>query len=77
MPLQARELYGSANGDRWWLTRDSNRGGIFVRHEPNLPPGGRISESRSGSSSAHDGSGPEYQELMRLIGILVEPWPSV
>jgi len=77
MSLQARELYSSANGDRWSLVRDSDTGRVFIRHEPNQPSGGRTSAIEIGEFLARGGSGPEYQELVRLIGTLVEPRPSV
>ena len=77
MSLQARELYSSANGDRWSLVRDSDTGRVFVRHEPNQPSGGRTNEMEIGEFLARGRSGPEYQELVRLIGTLVEPRPSV
>jgi hypothetical protein len=76
MSLQARELYSSANGDRWSLVRDSDTGRVFVRHEPNQPSGGRTSAIEIGEFLAR-GSSPEYQELVRLIGTLVEPRLSV
>jgi hypothetical protein len=77
MSLQARELYSSANGDRWFLVRDSGTGRVFVRHEPNRPSGGRPSEIEIGEFLACRGSSPQYQELLRLIGTLVEPRSSV
>src|SRR6266702_3322075 len=41
--VRTREIYCSANGDRWLLARDPNAGRVFVRHEPNLPSGGQVS----------------------------------
>jgi hypothetical protein len=37
-----REIYRSANGDRWLLAIDSDTGRVFVRHEPNLPSGNQL-----------------------------------
>ena len=37
MTVEMRELYGSPNGDRWYLARDIDLGQVFIRHEPNLP----------------------------------------
>ena len=71
MPISARELYRSPNGDRWLLVRDEG-GRVFVRHEANLPSGGAITESEIGEFLPHGGLGPEKQELLRLIGTLVE-----
>ena len=39
MAVRTREIYRSANGDRWLLARDPDTGRVFVRHEPNLPSG--------------------------------------
>jgi hypothetical protein len=38
---EQRELYSSPNGDRWLLKRDPTTGNVFVRHEANLPSGGK------------------------------------
>jgi len=35
--IRTREIYHSANGDRWLLAVDSDTDRVFVRHEPNLP----------------------------------------
>jgi hypothetical protein len=34
MQLEARELYSSPNGDRWYLARDPGSGDAFVMHNP-------------------------------------------
>ena len=70
MPIAARELYRSDNGDRWLLVRDDGR--VFVRHEANLASGGNVTESEIGDFLRRGGLGPEKQELLRLIGTLVE-----
>jgi hypothetical protein len=70
--VQTRELYSSANGDRWLLVRDRGSGRVFVRHEPNISSGGRSSEIEISTFLARSGHGPEHQELLRLIGTLVE-----
>jgi hypothetical protein len=69
--MAARELYGSSNGDRWQLARDPDSGRVFILHEPNPASGGRTSEIDIGGFlvTRH---GPEHQELLRLIGTLVE-----
>ena len=61
----------SANGDRWLLARDPDIGRVFVRHEPNLPSGGQVADIEIGAFLIAPGSGPEKQELLRLIGTLV------
>ena len=70
--VQTRELYSSANGDRWLLVRDRGSGGVFVRHEPNMSSGGRSSEIEISTFLARGGHGPEHQELLRLIGTSVK-----
>jgi hypothetical protein len=72
MLIQTRELYRSTNGDRWYLVRDSESGRALVRHEPNLPSGGQIADIEIGTFLSRGGQGPEKQELLRLIGTLVE-----
>ncbi len=72
MSSGARELYRSANGDRWSLVRDAASGRVFVRHEPNASSGGRASGIGVGDFLVRGGHGPEHQALLRLIGTLVE-----
>jgi hypothetical protein len=67
-----RELYKSENGDRWFLARDTHSGRVFVRHEPNLPSGGRPSETELYDFLRKGAAGPEHQALIRLIGELIE-----
>jgi hypothetical protein len=71
MSHEARELYHSANGDRWALVRDSGSGQVFIEHQPNVSPGGRIFQVNIGEFLLRGGTGPEHQELLRLIGTLV------
>jgi hypothetical protein len=72
MAIEARTLYQSPNGDRWRLARETETGRVFVRHEANLSSGGRVSEIELGTFLSAGGRGPEHQELLRLIGTLVE-----
>lgn len=67
---KARKLYESANGDRWYLIRDPS-GAVFIRHEANVASGGHV-EHIELAVFLNRGAGPEQQELMRLIGMLVE-----
>ena len=46
MPIATRDLYRSANGDRWLLVRDDT-GRVFVRHEANPASGGTFTDSDS------------------------------
>jgi hypothetical protein len=70
MALLTREVYHSANGDRWYLARDPDTGGVFIRHQADLPSGGHVADIEVGVFLGQ-GKGPEHQELLRLIGALV------
>jgi hypothetical protein len=73
MPVEARGLYRSPNGDRWLLVRDPGPGRVFARHEPNAPSGGRASDAEVGDFLARGGGrGPERRELLPLTGTRVE-----
>ena len=72
MPLQARELYSSSNGDRWFLVRDPGAGDVFVRHEPNAASGGEASRIEIGEFLIRGVYGPQHLALLQLIGTLVE-----
>jgi hypothetical protein len=71
MPVNDRELYSSSNGDRWYLVREPRSGRVFIRHESNVASGGDIALVEIGEflSQQH---GPEHNELLRLIGTLVD-----
>ena len=71
MTLKTRELYRSSSGDRWQLAREDRSGRVFIIHEPNIPSGGRTSHIVIGPFLT-GGHGPEHQELLRLIGTLVD-----
>jgi hypothetical protein len=77
MAVRSRQLYSSPNGDRWYLARDGDSGRVFVRHEPNVPSGGRASDIEVGAFLRTQGYGPEHQELLRLIGTLVDAGPPI
>ena len=70
MPVETRELYGSPNGDRWLLGRDSGR--VFVRHEANAPSGGQVTHIDIGDFLTRGARNPEHQALLRMIGTLTE-----
>ena len=72
MPTQERLLYASENGDRWSLCRDPDSGRVIVRHRANLPSGGLVSDTTLGEFLVQGGLGPEKQELLRLIGSLID-----
>ena len=67
---KARKLYESPNGDRWYLIREPS-GVLFVRHEANVASGGQVEHVALGEF-LNRGQGPEQQELVRLIGTLLE-----
>ena len=77
MNIQIREIYQSSNGDRWHLARDPAASRVFVRQEPNLASGGKTSDIYIGAFLMQGGHGPEKQELLRLIGTLVENRPHI
>ena len=70
--VQERMLYASENGDCWSLVRVLDSGRVVVRHRPNVPSGGQITDMDVGDFLSRGGMGPEKQELLRLIGGLVE-----
>jgi hypothetical protein len=72
MTLLARELYHSANGDRWSLVREQGRDHVSVRHEPNLASGGTVSIMDLSHFLGQPGQGPQHQALLRLIAGLVD-----
>jgi hypothetical protein len=72
MQILSRQLYQSSNGDRWLLVRDPSTGRVFVRHEPNVPSGGQVTDAEIGNFLSQGGAGPEKQELLRLIGTLAK-----
>jgi hypothetical protein len=77
MSLEARELYSSPNGDRWYLVRDPGAEQVFIMHEPNAPSGGQTSCIEIGEFLRRRSHGPEHRELLRLIGTLVEASPHI
>ena len=70
MQQPSRELYRSANGDRWSLIRDD--GEVLVLHEPNTASGGTPFRIGIGDFLGRGGHGPQHTELLRLIGTLVD-----
>jgi hypothetical protein len=75
MPTQKRELYSSANGDRWYLASESETGRLFVRHKANVPSGGQVTDIDIGAFLSGGRRHPEHQALLRMIGTLVESDP--
>jgi hypothetical protein len=71
---KVRKLYASPNGDRWYLIRDVS-GEVFIRHEANVASGSNVAHIELGVFLS-GGNGPEQQELLRLIGSLVDQQPA-
>ena len=71
MPLQARALYTSSNGDNWSLQRNRD-GNVVVSHQPNGASGGQQAEIDLGTFLAEANQGPQHQALRQLIGELIE-----
>jgi hypothetical protein len=67
---KVRKIYTSSNGDRWYLIRDAS-GHVFIRHEANVESGGHVAHIEI-AAFLGSGQGPEHQEMLRLIGTLVE-----
>lgn len=69
--MSQRKIYGSENGDTWWLCRDDT-GRVHVLHEANLASGGTITKIQIGDFLAEGRAGPEHQALLKLIGTLAD-----
>ena len=67
MAITAEDFYRSSNGDRWQLVRDTATGRSFVRHEPNLSSGGRITDTDVEKFLNRTGSSPENLALRALL----------
>ena len=67
MAITAKDFYRSSNGDRWQLIRDTASGRSFVRHEPNLSSGGRITDTDVEEFLNRTGSSPENLALRALL----------
>jgi hypothetical protein len=75
MSYEGRELYVSANGDRWYLVREFESGRVFVRHVANVPSGGTTTDVDLRDFLSDGNRGPEHKALRALIGTLVEERP--
>jgi hypothetical protein len=71
---KARKLYESPNGDTWYLIGEPS-GDVFVRHEAKIASGGHV-EHLAIVDFLSSGQGPKQQELLRLIGTLVDEHPA-
>jgi hypothetical protein len=73
MAQLSEHLYSSPNGDRWHLIRDPVSGRMFVRHQPNVPSGGHVSDVDVDEFLSRSGSGPEYLALRQRLAELAQP----
>ena len=67
MAITTEDFYRSSNGDRWQLVRDTDSGKSFVRHEPNLSSGGRITDTEVDEFLERTGSSPQNLALRALL----------
>jgi hypothetical protein len=67
MSITAQDFYRSSNGDRSQLVRDTDSGRSFVRHEPNLSSGGRITDTEVNEFLERTGSSPQNLALRALL----------
>jgi hypothetical protein len=67
---ETRQLYRSRNGDAWFLSRDSEIGLTFVRHQVNALSDGQVTDLEIGaflSGPLH----PEHEALLHLMSTLI------
>ncbi|MDJ0387387.1 hypothetical protein QMO56_04615 [Roseomonas sp. E05] len=67
MSLLVRDLYHSANGDRWQLMREAGSERVFVRHQGNLSSGGHVTELTVEDFLRPGSAGPEHVALRRFL----------
>lgn len=60
-------IYGSPNGDNWFLCRDGASGRAFVRHRANASSGGHETDTEIDDFLSRGPHNPEHQALLRLI----------
>ncbi|MDQ0395848.1 hypothetical protein [Labrys monachus] len=70
-----RLLHHAESGDDWLLVR-SRDGVVEVEHRPNAPSGGKVSRIGIGAFLQADPRGPQHDELLRLLGTLVDIAPA-
>ena len=65
-----RLLYRSSNGDSWQLVKEG-AAPVAVEHQPAPSSGGDITRSEIGAFLRSHPTGPQHDELLRLVGALV------
>lgn len=74
--MTMRVFYSSSNGDRWYLITEGASGRVFVRHQANWASGGTVTDSEIGAFLSSGETGPQHQELLRLIATLAQVAPA-
>ena len=70
--MRMRVFYSNSNGDRWYLVTEPLTGRVFVRHQVSWASGGTIADLEIEAFLTRDGTRPQQQELLRLIGTLTQ-----
>ena len=70
MTSKEREIYSSANGDRWILCREGDH--VFVLHRANESSGGKLTPVELRDFLRKGNAGPEHQALRHMIGGLLD-----
>ena len=71
MRINTRELYCSANGDKWFLRHDVETDRVYVKHVANPASGGHQTDYDV-AAFMNGPSAPERAALLRLIAGLAE-----
>lgn len=71
MEIKTREIYGSSNGDKWFLRHDVEGDRIYIKHVANPASGGHQTDYEIGDFLSRPRS-PERSALLMLIGSLAE-----
>jgi len=67
MTLLEKNLYHSANGDRWQLMREAGSERVFVRHQANLSSGGHVTEFTVEDFLRPGSASPEHAALRHVL----------
>ena len=76
MSDRLREFAASSNGDRWFLGRHEETGFAYVVHKASEPSGGAVTNIELRAFLTRGPLHPQHQELLRLIGGLVDEEPD-
>ena len=70
--MASRRFYTSSNGDTWDLVHDDETGRVSVMHRANAASGGAVVDFDLDAFLPRNRGSAETNELMKLIGTLVE-----